>query len=528
MSISPSIAAAADSRIYGVRNGSFREAGAWLRSDPCLVASDGCDPYEDPRFISFGRSAVHIPDRISQGRIPLLPDERDHDGEIDPCEPGPVCPPDGERESVLRMRVGHPSRFEECFQPSIAPTVGVVFQTDIRIQPEPGEACNRVLLLRFDHFGLHPIGGSALEAMVIAERCDPDASGVDWGGSPELTPFSTDVPDPNGCARSYFTTTVLGSPVYECETIVDDVPETCSYRMPRRLAIDEDAESVCGGIPDVERVGGLLPSILTEEELEDEPRAAWRTVEMRVSLDNLPAWDDQDGLGQIGEYRFTVAFRLIEEMVYLGDAVTGCDADVRCREAPLLVAAFVCPAYSEIDQVVLEIASFDRSEYLECDFEPGDCASGCTNPSVNAGCRTTLDGFGSIPPNEYEPSDASIAVEWVGDPAEKDVESWRGPEQFTRLEYLLPEPSEHIVKTDSECCFGNEWVPYQRLMREESFVPASCPGDFDGNGGVDGADFGLLLAAWGPCAECLRDLDCDGVVNGADLGRLLSVWGGCP
>jgi len=84
------------------------------------------------------------------------------------------------------------------------------------------------------------------------------------------------------------------------------------------------------------------------------------------------------------------------------------------------------------------------------------------------------------------------------------------------------------VKTDSECCFGNQWVPCQRLMREESFVPASCPGDFDGNGGVDGADFGRLLAAWGPCAVCLWDLDCDGVVNGADLGRLLSVWGGCP
>ncbi len=55
-----------------------------------------------------------------------------------------------------------------------------------------------------------------------------------------------------------------------------------------------------------------------------------------------------------------------------------------------------------------------------------------------------------------------------------------------------------------------------------------CTGDFNGDGQVNGADFGSLLAAWGPCADCSPDLNGDGVVNGADVGLLLAVWGPCP
>ena len=55
-----------------------------------------------------------------------------------------------------------------------------------------------------------------------------------------------------------------------------------------------------------------------------------------------------------------------------------------------------------------------------------------------------------------------------------------------------------------------------------------CPGDFNGDGVVNGADFGSLLAAWGPCKRCEPDLNGDGVVNGADVGLLLAVWGSCP
>jgi hypothetical protein len=55
-----------------------------------------------------------------------------------------------------------------------------------------------------------------------------------------------------------------------------------------------------------------------------------------------------------------------------------------------------------------------------------------------------------------------------------------------------------------------------------------CPGDFNGDGMVDGADFGYILAAWGTCPGCPEDLNGDGEVNGADVGLVLSVWGACP
>lgn len=49
------------------------------------------------------------------------------------------------------------------------------------------------------------------------------------------------------------------------------------------------------------------------------------------------------------------------------------------------------------------------------------------------------------------------------------------------------------------------------------------PADLDGSGGVDGADLGMLLSAWGtPDA----DLNGDGIVGGDDLGLLLAAWTG--
>jgi hypothetical protein len=51
---------------------------------------------------------------------------------------------------------------------------------------------------------------------------------------------------------------------------------------------------------------------------------------------------------------------------------------------------------------------------------------------------------------------------------------------------------------------------------------ASNPADLDGNGIVDGADLGLLLAGWGSSSP---DLDGNGLCDGADLGLLLAAWG---
>ena len=74
--------------------------------------------------------------------------------------------------------------------------------------------------------------------------------------------------------------------------------------------------------------------------------------------------------------------------------------------------------------------------------------------------------------------------------------------------------------------FNLEWFVYVDGTAGEG--QPDCPGDFNGDGMVDGADFGYILAAWGTCCGCAEDLNGDGEVNGADVGLVLSVWGACP
>ncbi len=51
------------------------------------------------------------------------------------------------------------------------------------------------------------------------------------------------------------------------------------------------------------------------------------------------------------------------------------------------------------------------------------------------------------------------------------------------------------------------------------------PADINADGVVNGADLGLLLAAW-ESADPAADLNGDGTVDGADLGLLLAAWSG--
>ncbi len=55
-----------------------------------------------------------------------------------------------------------------------------------------------------------------------------------------------------------------------------------------------------------------------------------------------------------------------------------------------------------------------------------------------------------------------------------------------------------------------------------------CSADLDGNGMVDAADLGLMVASWGPCPDCDGDLTGDGIVDAGDIGLLLGAWGLCP
>jgi formylglycine-generating enzyme required for sulfatase activity len=58
---------------------------------------------------------------------------------------------------------------------------------------------------------------------------------------------------------------------------------------------------------------------------------------------------------------------------------------------------------------------------------------------------------------------------------------------------------------------------------------AQCPGDITGNGMVNGADLGLVLAAWGSDGtdEPGSDINADGLVNGADLAFVIGAFGPC-
>ena len=74
--------------------------------------------------------------------------------------------------------------------------------------------------------------------------------------------------------------------------------------------------------------------------------------------------------------------------------------------------------------------------------------------------------------------------------------------------------------------FG-DYQPYISFNGDGGDPPSTCEGDFNDDGVVNGADFGSILAAWGPCVGCPEDLNGDGEVGGADVGLLLSVWGPC-
>jgi subtilisin family serine protease len=58
---------------------------------------------------------------------------------------------------------------------------------------------------------------------------------------------------------------------------------------------------------------------------------------------------------------------------------------------------------------------------------------------------------------------------------------------------------------------------------QKTLESLTAPEDLNKDGTVDGADLGLLLAAWNT-DDLAADLDDDGEVNGADLGLLLAAW----
>lgn len=79
-----------------------------------------------------------------------------------------------------------------------------------------------------------------------------------------------------------------------------------------------------------------------------------------------------------------------------------------------------------------------------------------------------------------------------------------------------------VCEIDDFCCR----VSWDALCASQANTLCDCRFDFNNDGTVDGADLGLLLAAWSTNA-CPYDVDGDSTVDGADLGLLLAEWGPC-
>ena len=104
---------------------------------------------------------------------------------------------------------------------------------------------------------------------------------------------------------------------------------------------------------------------------------------------------------------------------------------------------------------------------------------------------------------------------------------------------IAPVATENLKKTSSRTAdevsmLANDDFSSRTVMFGSSggSSPPECPADLNGNGSVDGADLGTMLASWGPCQNqipgCLADLNFNAIVDGGDLTILLAGWGPCP
>ena len=526
----------------GVRNGSFLDdpgttEPSWFRSDPCLQKVDPdplvCAlpladfPWEGNRFISIGPSVVHRPASIGEGALPptSMGDET-------------CLVPEGERLSVLRLRVNHPAApgLSTSFG-QVNRAVGNVYQTDIHLPEAEGEVGeNDVVLLRFDHFGLHPTGGPAVRVRLIAERFRTENGTiedvVDWGSTWQEMPFNA------GFSSDYrvFDVLVLGSPLHRCEESDGDLLE---HWMPRQLPISCPVdETGCKGssCPGGDEGIPLVSSLLSIDRSVDMPLAGWRSTEMRLAVQRLPDWDCSAGLEQLVDYRFTIAFQLPEELTYLGPEVDGCPSGSDFgKVSSQYRQAFRFPAYAEIDQVELGLASLDAGVFQPCDF-PSD--GQCNQQWGGSECPSWTSGGGFSLQCAFRPRAGRLPLEWdpdidPGSPGDGGVD--RESERYWRkLVYDGVDPFVHTRFVADACNLAGQATPYQREMEEIEFTPAtfldrtsSCPADFNGDGSVDGIDMGAFLGRW-DTNDPQFDLDGNGVVGSADLGLMLGGWGDCP
>jgi len=125
----------------------------------------------------------------------------------------------------------------------------------------------------------------------------------------------------------------------------------------------------------------------------------------------------------------------------------------------------------------------------------------------------------------YPPTDVSIAM---GDTVlEFPIDDPSGGEPFSVTFDQLGLSGDTLEITLLDDYFSTSRY---MMLSEVELYGGSIPGDLNGDGCVDQADLGILLADWGcTSGDCPGDCDLDGDTDQADLGILLAQWGqGCP
>jgi hypothetical protein len=95
-----------------------------------------------------------------------------------------------------------------------------------------------------------------------------------------------------------------------------------------------------------------------------------------------------------------------------------------------------------------------------------------------------------------------------------DVASHIEPTSTVAIRFIIADAPNNSL---TECAIDD--LVIDRVECDSSPI---CPEDMNGDGTVNGADLGLLLAAWGTDAG---DFNGDGTTDGADLGLMLAVFG---
>ncbi len=191
-----------------------------------------------------------------------------------------------------------------------------------------------------------------------------------------------------------------------------------------------------------------------------------------------------------------------------------------------------------------QIAGFGWDQEAECDRRAMFWAS-AVSPRVvlpvvpsqdqaQANSINNPDGLGRVSAVGVNATEL-LALLWV---RESPTAAWT----VTDLNGVIGQCSDDWVITSAVDINDSGWIAAWGFRNSQNHAvlltpigdcpPATCDGDFDGDGDVNVIDLLTLLGAWGPCPlnltqPCRTDFDCDGVSGVVELLEVLGGWGPC-